>query len=240
MSTLAVSYHYPRKERAPRYQGLVVVVVLHLAVGYVLLTGLARKGLDIIKKPLEAVVIQEVIIPPPPPPPPQKLEKPPAQAAKIDAPPPPFVPPAEVVAPSSTAPVIAAVATPPPTPVVIAPAPAPPAPVAKPAEPPAVNLEAEYVGRVRAMLNSTKRYPTGREASQSRPQGKVKVWFTLSRSGALIDAGILEASNSHLLDSAALATVRRGAFPAFPASAWTGQDQNKFSAEIEFNPPSTQ
>jgi protein TonB len=71
-------------------------------------------------------------------------------------------------------------------------------------------MEAEYVGKVRTMLNSTKRYPTGRQASQQRPQGKVKVWFTLARNGALLDSGVLDSSNSNLLDDAALATVRRG------------------------------
>jgi len=83
-----------------------------------------------LKKPLEAVVIQEVIIPPPPPPPPKEIKPP--EAMKVDAPPPPFVPPPDVAPPAtSTAPSIVSVAAPPPTPAVIAPPP-PPAP-ARPA-----------------------------------------------------------------------------------------------------------
>jgi protein TonB len=96
------------------------------------------------------------------------------------------------------------------------------------------------VAKLRLMLNSTKRYPTGRQASQQRPTGRVRVWFTLTRSGALVDLGVLESSNSNLLDDAALATVRRGIYPAFPTNTWAGQEQHKFSAEIEFAAPSAE
>jgi protein TonB len=119
-----------------------------------------------------------------------------------------------------------------------------PVPLAQPTPPvesikaQAASMEAEYVGKVRTMLNSTKRYPTGRQASQQRPQGKVKVWFTLARNGTLLDSGVFESSNSNLLDDAALATVRRGTYPPFPTNTWPGEDQHKFSADIEFLPPS--
>ena len=51
------------------YRGWVTVAVIHILIGYALISGMAQKGLHLIKKPLEAVVIQEVVIPPPPPPP---------------------------------------------------------------------------------------------------------------------------------------------------------------------------
>jgi len=82
---------------------------------------MAQKGLHLIKKPLEAVVIQEVVIPPPPPPP-KKIEKP---QEMPKAPPPPYVPPSDT-APSPQAPTIAAVSAPPKEPAVIAPPPAAP------------------------------------------------------------------------------------------------------------------
>ena len=140
-SHMGANYRYQPNDPSKRYTGIIFVVVLHALLGYALVSGLARKGLDIIKKPLEAVVIQEVIIPPPPPspppppPPPKKIEPLPL-APKVVAPPPPFVPPPEVAPPVSAAPTIEAVATPPPEPVVIAPPPpvvvAPPAPPAPP------------------------------------------------------------------------------------------------------------
>ena len=135
-SHMGANYRYQAKDPSKRYTGIIFVVVLHALLGYALVSGLARKGLDIIKKPLEAVVIQEVVIPPPPPspppPPPKKIEPPP-QAPKVVAPPPPFVPPPEVAPPVSAAPTIEAVATPPPEPAVIAP---PPPPVVEAAPPP--------------------------------------------------------------------------------------------------------
>ena len=109
-----------------------VVILVHVVVLWALVTGTARKGLEIIKKPLEAAVIQEVIIPPPPPPPPPKVIEPPKQQVpKVEAPPPPFVPPPEIT-PPTTAPSIASVQVAPTAPVVIAPPP-PPAPPAAPA-----------------------------------------------------------------------------------------------------------
>jgi len=128
------SYGYDNQDNSRRVKGIVLVIAIHLVIGYVLVSGLARKGLNLIKKPLEAVVIQEVIIHPPPPPPPKKMEPPP-EAPKSLAPPPPFVPPPDVAPPAtSTAPVIQSTSTPPPTPHVIAPPP-PPAPAAPPAPP---------------------------------------------------------------------------------------------------------
>src|SRR5947209_3141234 len=101
-------YHrkYGAKDPTRRMIGWCIVVLVHALVLWALVTGTARRGLEIIKKPLEAAVIQEVIIPPPPPPPPKEIVKP--QAPKLDAPPPPFVPPPEVAPPVSTAPTIAA------------------------------------------------------------------------------------------------------------------------------------
>jgi protein TonB len=103
------------------YRGWVTVAVIHIFIGYALISGMAQKGLHLIKKPLEAVVIQEVVIPPPPPPP-KKIEKP---QEMPKAPPPPYVPPSDT-APSPQAPTIAAVSAPPKELAVIAPPPVAP------------------------------------------------------------------------------------------------------------------
>ena len=134
---------YPGNDPSRRLVGWIVVVLLHILILWALISGTARKGLEIIKKPLEAAVIQEVIIPPPPPPPPpppKPIVKELPKAPKVEAPPPPFVPPPDVPPPVSAAPAIASVQTPPPAPPVIAPPPppappAPPAPDPKPAAP---------------------------------------------------------------------------------------------------------
>ena len=133
MNTLAGLHPvYKPKDPSRRYKGIAIVVALHILIGWGIVSGTAKNALVALKKPLEAVVIQEVIIPPPPPPPPKQIKPP--EAPKVEAPPPPFVPPPDVAPPvTSTAPVIQSVATPPPAPAVIAPpppAPAPPKPAA--------------------------------------------------------------------------------------------------------------
>jgi protein TonB len=121
-NTMSLYPVYRPKDPSRRYKGIAVVVVLHLFIGWAIVSGTARNALVALKKPLEAVVIQEVIIPPPPPPPPKEIKPP--EAVKVDAPPPPFVPPPDVAPPvNSNAPSITSVATPPPTPAVIAPPP---------------------------------------------------------------------------------------------------------------------
>ena len=122
---------YRPRDVSRRRQGLTLALLAHVLIAWLLISGTARQGLNLIKKPLEAVVIREVIVPPPPPPPPPKPIKP-VEAPVSKAPPPPFVPPPEVVpAAPSVAPAIVAVATPPEQPHVIAP-PAPPAPAPAP------------------------------------------------------------------------------------------------------------
>jgi protein TonB len=117
-----------------RAVGVVLVIALHVLLGWALVSGLGRKAVQLIQKPLEATVIQEVRVepPPPPPPPPEpKRIRPPVATPHVQAPPPPFVPPPEVAPPPIEAPPISVTApTPPPEPAVIAPPPppAPPAP----------------------------------------------------------------------------------------------------------------
>ena len=111
---------------ARRTQTIVVVGVLHVLVGYALVSGLARKVVEVIKAPIETKIIEEVRKPPPdtPPPPPPKLA----------TPPPPFIPPPEIniQTPIQQAQTITTVTTtkPPPGP---PPKAAPPAPTQAPA-----------------------------------------------------------------------------------------------------------
>jgi len=134
---------YARQQRDPTKHaiGIVIVVAVHVLVVYALLTGLARKAVEVIKKPLTATIIEEIKAPPPPPPPPppKRIVEPP----KVQAPE-PYVPPPDIPAPQpQTAPTItvAPSPTPPVEPYVIQP-PAPVAAVAPPAPPkPAVRKD---------------------------------------------------------------------------------------------------
>lgn len=143
-----MDYNYEPRDSSARAKGVALVIGVHALVGWALVSGLARKAVDVMKKPLEATVIQEVKLPPPPPPPPPppRIVKPPEIKAppKIEAPPPPpFIPPPDIPPPPApAAPAITSVPTPPPAPPVIAPPPppAPPAPPAQPAGPVAIGV----------------------------------------------------------------------------------------------------
>lgn len=131
MNNLGFNPVYKPKDQSKQFKGIAIVVAVHALLGWGIISGTAHDALKAIKKPLEAVVIQEVIIPPPPPPPPKEI-KPPEAPKTPEAPPPPFVPPPEVAPPVSAAPAIQSVQAPPPEPAKIAPPPpkeAPPAPV---------------------------------------------------------------------------------------------------------------
>jgi periplasmic protein TonB len=110
--------------------GLAVMVAAHMLLGYGLANGLAGKALEVIKKPLQATIVQEVKLPPPPPPPPPKIER--AKPPPPSTPPPAYVPPPEVAPPVAAGPAITAVqdTPPPPAPPAAPPAPPPPAPAA--------------------------------------------------------------------------------------------------------------
>lgn len=112
--------------------GIGIVAGVHVVIGWALASGLGNEMVAAIKKPLEAVVLQEVTLPPPPPPPPPKpVEQPKQIVQQAPVPPPPFVPPAEVTAaPNVEAPVLQSSPTPPLEPAPIAPPPPPAVPAA--------------------------------------------------------------------------------------------------------------
>lgn len=194
------------------------------------------------KKPVVRDEIVVVLAEPPPEAPPPPPEPPPPEPPP-PTPPPPTPTPQRPNPPPSPVPSPQPVSEPTPqqpAPVPPSPAPPPDAPPPPPAPPPAppvnVNLESQYVGQVRSYLNSTKRYPTGREASLQRPQGTTRVWFVLKRSGELVEADIQESSNSILLDKQALVTVRRASYPPFPSDAWPGELTHRFTVDLDFKP----
>lgn len=120
---------YGGADGTQRSTGLIVVIGVHLLVGWALASGLARQAIEIVKKPIEMVIVPEEVKPPPPPPPPPKIEKI-KEIPKVEAPPPPpYVPPPDItpVAPPPAPVIQVRQPEPPPAPVEIAPPP-PPAP----------------------------------------------------------------------------------------------------------------
>ena len=75
------------------------------------------------------------------------------------------------------------------------------------------SLRSSWGASIRARIEKRKRYP----ASAQGKGGKVTLRFTVSRSGALLDAGIAKGSGIPALDEAALKALRAaGAFPSAP------------------------
>ena len=182
---------YARQQRNPSRHlvGIGGVVLFHALVIYALVTGLARKVVEVVKGPIEVKVIEEVKTPPPPP---EVVPPPP----KMAAPPPPFIPPPEIniAQPQTTAPTITAVtreAPPAPVAPVIQP-PAPPAP--KPAPPPPAGPKsARVVCSNYVEVMSSIVYP--REALLDGTEGEVLIEFTVAADGSIKDVQIKSSSN---------------------------------------------
>ncbi len=165
--------------------------------------------------------------PPPPPPPPKQVQVQPQEVQPV------VVPQVQdVITKDSVV-------------IEVKPAPLPTAPVEQPrVEPPPVvtgtgpsigQIQAGYESTIKAYLESIKRYPTSREARMQRPTGKVGLWIEVNRDGSLKDAGIAKSSDYILLDNAALATVRQGKFPPFPADTYPGESFRRFTFTLEYN-----
>ena len=119
--------NFSQQQADPRRHlpGIAFVVLFHALIVWALVSGLAKKVVEVVRVPIETKVIEEIKKPPPPP---EVIVPPP----KLEAPPPPFIPPPEVQV----------VAPPPPEPTITATTPTPPAtvpftPVAPPAAAPA-------------------------------------------------------------------------------------------------------
>jgi periplasmic protein TonB len=205
---------FARQQRDPTRHaiGITVVILLHILVIYGLVTGLARKAVEVIKKPLTATIVEEIKAPPPPPPPPKKIEI-------QKAPPPPeqpYVPPPDIPVPTTPSePVIAAVTpAPPPVAPVIAPPP-PPAPAPKPA----VRRGITPVFRVDPV------YP--REAIRAGvSSGKVVARLSIDEKGLVTEVRIIESHPPRVFDR----EVERA------LSQWKFQAEGeKYVGEVEVN-----
>ena len=181
--------NFAQRQADPRRHlvGITVVVLFHVLVVYALVTGLAKRVVDVIRAPIETKVIEEIK---PPPPPPEVVLPPP----KMDAPPPPFIPPPEIqIATPPPAPTITATTpTPPPAPVTIAPAP-PVAAAPAPAAPPAPVSAGVVCSNYTTVMGDVA-FP--REAQrQGIERGEATIQFTLSPTGEIKNIKVLSASH---------------------------------------------
>jgi len=198
-----MSYAHPRSQ-SRRLTGMVITVVLHIALIYALIHGLARKIVEIVTPPLETKIIEEIKPPQP--------DKPPPPPPKLETPPPPFIPPPEVniQMPVQMAPTITAVApTPPPKPAPVVPT--PPRQAVNTA--PVVNA---------ASCDKPEYPPAARRANET---GTVLLNFLIDVDGKVIESKVERSSGSRRLDEAArlgleLCNFRPATVDGKPTRAW--------------------
>jgi len=199
-----MSYAQRRPDPGRHLTGIGLVVALHVAIVYALVTGLATRIVEVVRLPIETKVIEEVKKKPPPP---QVVVPPP----ELAVPPPPYIPPPEVriAKPPAPPPIVAITRTPPRAPVVITPSPPPapaPAPVvaaaAPPAPPPPKPVPAPVPAVTAGVACSNYRTAMGdaafpREARRRGIEhGDALIQFTLKPDGRVTDVKALHASDS--------------------------------------------
>jgi protein TonB len=169
--------NYAERERNPvkHLPSIAMVVVLHIVVGYALVTGLARKVIEVMKQPIETKIIEEIKKPPPdvPPPPPPKLA----------APPPPFIPPPEIniqIPQATPAPTITVQSTTPPPP-----------------GPPVIQKQVEAQPAIRREYKASYRVePTfPRQAISQGMSGQVIAWVHVAPNGIVTNVEIKTSTN---------------------------------------------
>jgi len=182
-----------------RIVAIVIVVLIHAAIGYALVTGLAYEAISKVVKKVTTVDIKDEPKPPPPPPPPPDSKLPP---------PPPIVAPPPPINVSVAPPTVVTQATPPPVappaPVVVAVA--PPAPVStasacSPKNPVPKGNPANWV--------TTEDYPS--RAQREGAQGTTGFRLSVGTDGRVTGCEINQSSGNSELDAATCTYASRRA-----------------------------
>lgn len=181
---------------------IALVVLIHLAIGYALITGLAYSAM---KQVVERVTTVDIDEPPPP-----EEEPPPPPPEPETAPPPPVAPPPPINVSTSPPPIQVQTNIPPPAPVqrIIPPA-APPAPPAPPPPPPAPSQArgAQPEGQSRWAARIQENYPS--RAIRDEIEGRVGVSVTVGPNGRVSACSVSNSSGSSILDQAACEGMER-------------------------------
>jgi protein TonB len=217
-----MSYSRRNQMSSNRTAAIIIVALIHIALGYALVTGLAY---NVVKAAAEKMKTFDVEDEPPPPP-----EEPPPPPEQNTPPPPQIVAPPPIVRTNTVAPPI--ISTPVAPPPVITPR-APPAPPAPPA--PRVSQAARAKGNL-VSLFSTDDYP--QSAIRNEEQGTTAVKLTIGPDGRVADCSITASSGSSALDNATCSILRRRA-RFTPAKDQAGNPvSDSYSQRIRWELPS--
>ncbi len=177
-----------------RIASFVVVALLHVLVGYALVTGLAYEAVQQVVKKVTTVDIKKDEPKKEPPPPPKKA-----------AAPPPIVAPPPKINVNVTPPPVQTVVTPPPAapvvPIIAPPAPVPAAPRVQPRQPTPKGNPANWA--------TTNDYPT--RALREEREGTTSFRVTVGPDGRVTGCSVTSSSGSPDLDDATCQNVTRRA-----------------------------
>ena len=173
---------------------MVIVALLHIALAYAFVTGLAYQYIQKAKKDLNTFEV-----PPPPPPPPDVPPPPPPPDQKFT--PPPVVAPPPIVHFNVPSPPVFV------TPVIAPPQPpAPPPPAPAPPAPPHISQAAQSKGTPASWYTNDD-YPPG--ALRAEASGRVSARLTIGTDGRVSGCAVTASSGNDDLDSATCRIAQR-------------------------------
>ncbi len=220
-----MSYANRKQMSGNRTVSIVIVALLHVVLGYALVSGLAY---NVMKKATTDLKTFDVTEPPPPP-----EEKPPPPEKQPNTPPPPqVVAPPPMVRMQTIAPQIQTVSVAPPPVITPTARPAPPAP---PAPPQPVKRESARAKGSLVGLFSSDDYPNS--SLSANEQGTTAVRLTIGTDGRVAGCDITSSSGSSALDNATCSILRRRArfSPAMDSSGQPTTDT--YSQRITWKVP---
>lgn len=94
-----------------------------------------------------------------------------------------------------------------------------------------------YDATARRELQRVARYPNKPEARNQQLEGKVGVAFEVNSRGDLQAADVIQSSQSKILDSAALASVRWAKYPAFASDTQSGEPSRRYTVIFDYRFP---
>lgn len=168
---------------------LVIVALIHIFVGYALVTGLAYEAAKKVINKVTTVDIKEE----------EKKEEPPPPPPKEDTPPPPIVAPPPPINIAPAPPPVQTVITPPPAPPVVIQTAAPPAPPPPPG--PSKARSASPKGQANWAARIQANYPT--RAAREEREGRVGLRVSIGPDGKVTSCSVTSSSGSPDLDEAA-------------------------------------
>lgn len=187
-----------------RIIAIVLVALIHVAVGYLLVTGLAVSAFREVVERVTTVDIDE-------PPPPEEEPPPPPEPQPESSPPPIVAPPPPVNVSVNPPPIRTQVEIPPPAPIrVRVPPPAPIATVAPPPPPPPPPSQARGASRKngnRWAARIQNNYPS--RALRQEEEGTVRMSITVGTDGRVAACSVTGSSGSSTLDDAACKGMQR-------------------------------